>query len=215
MAKKWSDEDKDRLEKLWGAYSMSLLCKEFNRTPSAIQNKAIRMKLGDMRFAADSLTVRQVAIMIGRAYRTLTIWRKNYGFPAYRKILNRKSYWVVKPAAFWAWVKENPERITAGEIERGVISPEPEWVEEARRTTPIPKRYTYRLWTTKEEEQLKVWIAEGVPYKEAGARLGRTVGSITNKVNDFKERRAEEPKERSRRAAGRNLSRSTQRGASQ
>jgi hypothetical protein len=94
---------------------------------------------------------------------------------------------------FWEWVKENPERVNCFAIEKNSIIPEPDWVDERRKTDFYKQKKLPRQWTTKEETLLKELLLEQkLSYRQTAKHFpGRTMISIRTHWSVMRERHPE------------------------
>jgi hypothetical protein len=178
-SKLWTTEEEDILLESYGSTTVKTLVKRLGKSEDAIKQKMKELTGSyDMHAAGGLFTARQVAPALGVDHRTVCEWIKTMGFPA--KQLNRKTkhsdknyQYFIDPYEVWRWVSKNKERVRFAHMERGLLLPEPHWLDaeikkDAKKGLKRPTN-----WTDEEDELAWFWYKGGVNYREIARRLGR------------------------------------------
>lgn len=181
MSRRWTQEEVDFLETHWGTKSLDNLSKCLNRTPIAIETKAYKIGLGGITLATEKVTCNQLATIVNVDRKNIGIWLKN-GLPHTKRQLRKRHQYYIAPKDFWKWAK-NRKHIDFTRIERGVLIPEPDWLD-AKILEQIdnrPKRLTKR-WTKTEELTLMNLMKSGKSYTEISQIMQRSYKGVAMKV---------------------------------
>jgi DNA-binding NarL/FixJ family response regulator len=97
---------------------------------------------------------------------------------------------VVQYKDFWKWAEKNKQMLDFSKIEKGILGPEPAWVEVKRNADFIKKRKIKKSvndpWTTEEENILRGMLnAYTYTYPEIAQRLNRSEGAIKRRILDL------------------------------
>ena len=189
MAKRWTDKDKDLLEKYWGEASLSLIAKKLNRTENAVKTKAHEMQLGPIKDGFDGFTLRELTKLINRSHSTLYKWVEQYNFPARRTKFSGRIY-MVRTKQFWEWAKKHPRLLNFAEIEPLILGPEPEWVK-GKRTEDEKKKQRFKnkgtAWTNEDDAKLiSLCKTCAYTYPEIAEQLFRTESAIKERILELK-----------------------------
>lgn len=183
MSKHWTEEELFFLKENWGTMPMPKIAKRLNRTPTAIQRKVCRLHLGNFLNNGDYITFNQLLKALGKncsnpIHRMLWVTERN--FPIQTKQVNNKSYNVVKIEDFWKWCEHNQDILDLTKLEPLMLGPEPEWLENKRKSDFIKNKYNKNTpWTDYEDNQLINTVKEyKYTTKELANILHRTEASI-------------------------------------
>lgn len=192
--KKWSEEDEQYLVDNYGTVSMAVLMRNLGRDEEAIKMKYRTLEgIMDMHIAGGMLSTQMIADAIGKSHRAVYGWIKNKGLPATQKHKGthetRNHYrFFIKPEDFWKWAEKNKKLISFATFKRGVILPEPDWLEEEVKSAIIIKSGP---WTKEEEEATWFWYKGGTKPREIAEMLDRTVRSVQHKLTKLKKEKTE------------------------
>ena len=186
--RRWTAEDVAFLEDNWGSKSIKAIAKSQKRSIDAIKLKARKLGLGDASHHFDGITVSQLSQVIQTNYSLILNWIEKYNFPVKEKVFSVSGrVRVVTFQDFWKWAKENKEMIDFTRIDRGILGPEPDWVESKRNADKMRKVYIPQPhntpWSSREIGLLKSMVANGgYSYPEISRHLKRTEGAIKRKL---------------------------------
>ena len=183
----WTEEEEEFLAENWGMFSMEHIAKKLNRTPHAIQIRAVKLGLGPFLESGDYITLNQLLLQLrgynGRTY-TVKQWIEK-GLPVKTKKAKNSSFRVVNLDDFWKWAEKNRTLIDFSLLEENILGKEPEWLKEQRKAD-IERRMQYKTgpWT-KTEEQLLIQLvnSQRYTYRELSQRLRRTEGAIKKRMS--------------------------------
>lgn len=191
--KNWSEEDLELLMELYGNVGMNILMKRLQRTESAIQFKALEV-LGsaDMCYIGGLMSGPQIADALSVGRSTVLLWVNKRGLPA--RYLTRVSgrstenqHIFIEPTDFWNWLKNNKDRVNFARIKRGVILPEPDWLDEEIKKVPFLNKR--KSWTKEEEEYAYFLYEGGMNYQDIADKLDRPPRSVVSKLGRIKEKK--------------------------
>lgn len=172
----WTEEEDEFLLDSFGSANMKHMIRKLSRSEHSIKQR-YRDLVGqkDMHVAGGYLTPRQMASSLGVNYRTIHNWIHNFGLPAHQfhKVDDsKKNYrFFIDPNQFWRWLAKNKERVNFSLVKRGIILPEPDWLEvEIKNAVPLKPP---RNWSTEEDEEAWYLYNKGVNYREIARQLGR------------------------------------------
>jgi hypothetical protein len=187
----WTNEEEIYLQDKWGIISIKGIAKSLGKSIQSVKLKAQRMGLGDARFSYEGITLNQLSKAINISYGILTHWVDLYDFPARKKVFAiSNKVLVVQYKDFWKWAEKNRQMLDFTRIEKGILGPEPVWVESKRNADLIKKRKIKKSvndpWTEEEENILKGMLnAYKYTYPEIAQRLNRSEGAIKRRILDL------------------------------
>lgn len=186
-SRKWSKEEVEYLQDKWGIDSIKNMAKKFNRTESAIVNKARRLKLGAYLENGDYITFNELLNLLGKNARFLRKKLVKNGCPIrYKRVKNNK-FKIIYMSDFWKWAEENKHILDLSNLERNILGKEPEWVEQKRKEdNDIKSKYRIRhKWTPKEDEYLVFLLKQHkYTYEDISIRLGRGIEAIARRIKN-------------------------------
>lgn len=186
--KNWTQWEIDYLQENYGRYTLEHLCTQIDRTPSAIQNKVCRLKIGRWYKNGEYLTLNEISVATGIYHGTLRRWAEIHDFPITKR-RHRKDYFsLVRLDRFWIWAADHRNMVEWDKIERLALGPEPEWVQEARKAKFLEKNRSSKKvpWTSDEDEKLR-WLLKKhrYTYSEIAKEIGRTHGAIKRRIGEL------------------------------
>lgn|GEM_PF-2712175 len=190
----WSDKDKEFLLESYGIKSMSYLIRHLKRSKEAIHQKYKElMGFQDMNLAGGLLSPPQVAEALGVNHRTVIQWICHFGLKAkqlHKVTKSDKRYrYFIDPYDLWKWIELHKERVNFAHIKRGIILPEPKWLDEEITKAKQVKRPTN--WTQEEDEAAWFWWQSGMNYREIARRLGRPEKGTQRRLTVIRKRKGE------------------------
>lgn len=189
--RKWTDEEVEYLQDKWGTISIKTIAKNLGRTVAAIKMKSQKIGLSDARFCFEGITLKQLAEATNISYSTYQNWVKSYDFPIKKKVFAQTyKVKVVYYNDFWEWAEKNKQMINFSRFEKGILGPEPAWVDEKRTADFIKlrkiKKSFNNAWTKEEDNILKGMLnAYQYTYPEISQRLNRSEGAIKRRILDL------------------------------
>lgn len=182
--KKWSKEEIDYLNSMWGRYNLTTLAKKLNRTVEAVKVKSERLGLGGGLKAQDAISKADIKRICGVTDYTVGKWMSMYGLKCTNKVVtSKRSFCLIKTKDFWDFAKNNNELIDFSRIEKNILGVEPEWVDEFRKRDFKMKRKVYRRkWSAAEEKEAIRLYRKGLSHKEIGKRLDRPYHGVQCKL---------------------------------
>ena len=94
---------------------------------------------------------------------------------------------MIKPKDFWNFAKDNPKLMKWEKFERGIIIPEPEWLdEEIEKYMRNRYKNNDKKWSKMEDCLLINYYKKGIQLKEIGKLMGKTEYAIWNHAKRLK-----------------------------
>ncbi|MCP3764742.1 DNA-binding protein [Domibacillus sp. A3M-37] len=179
MGRKWTGEDVSFLQKRVGSCSLSAIAKQLNRSEVAVLLKLKKLGLGNTKNATGLLTGSELAEALNVDRKTVHHWVQFHGLEATSRITcYERKFCLIDVDSFWQWAEQNQKKIDFSIIEKHTLPPEPEWVDDARKTNTEKTIKIYKRWTTKEIELLIRWKEEGISLNEIAEKLSRSRISV-------------------------------------
>lgn len=185
---RWTKAEKEKLSELYGSFPIYTIEKRLSKR--GIGNRVNKTKkYGRSADNMGFLTAHMLAKHLNVDAKVVLNWVNKKGLPHKKTITayERKNI-LINPKRFWVWAAENKKLLNFTKIERGVLLPEPEWLEQEIKNDyyNIPKRQR-QPWTTEQERELcYLCYRKGLLYKEIGKILGRSENSIQRRISKLK-----------------------------
>lgn len=191
--KQWSLEEEEYLLEHFGTKSILALQKELQRSAESIKQKYYQlMGQREMSVSGGYLTPSEIAPILGVSRRTINHWIRHQGLKA-RQFHGPKEKahvsgyrFFIDPMDLWKFLHDHPGLVNYKLIQRGVLLPEPDWFEAARKAAPTLK--PKKNWT-KEEDALayRLW-KEGTSLKDIAIRLQRPYQATYQRLTRLKKK---------------------------
>lgn len=185
--RKWSKEDIEYLEELWGIKSLKNISKKLNRTTQSVRAKAIRLGLGSHLHATEDLSLNILLKELGykKSYSWWAAKLEKHGCPIKLKKVFKNNFKVVNINDFWKWAEKNQKILNFDRFEENTLGKEPKWVKEKRKKdkndlTVINKN---KKWTKQEDQLLisKIKMYK-YTYEELSKEFNRTETAIRKRL---------------------------------
>ncbi len=191
----WTTDDDEFLLDSYGNTGMRYMVRELQRSEDAIRlrHKELTGTM-DMHIAGGYITPRYLASVIGVDQRTVVYWIQESGLKAkqFHKNIkgdkNRYRYFI-DPYDFWNWLENNKQRVNFSHIERGVLLPEPYWLDDEIRKATSLKRP--KSWTEEEDELAWMLWQGGVNYRDIARCLNRPEKGTQRRLTAIRKRKNE------------------------
>ncbi|MCM3789444.1 DNA-binding protein [Domibacillus indicus] len=175
------------MQKRVGNCSLSAIAKQLNRSETAVSLKLKRMGLGNTKYATGLLTGSELAEALHVERKTVYHWVQFHGLEAISRITcYERKFILVDINSFWEWAEQNQDKIDFSIVEKHALPPEPDWVDEARKSNTDKTIKAYKRWTTKEIEHLLKWREEGKSFKKIAQKLNRSSISVERRYGRSK-----------------------------
>lgn len=176
--KRWKQYEDDYLINNLSKKKLNEIGEYLKRSERAIQGRLQKLNI-NVATHNDKLTVSDLSRTIQKPCNTVRDWIKFYGLQSQKEGAYRK----VSIPDFWKWAKENPERLIFTDIEKNILVPEPDWVDDYRKNQPIKTR---QLWSEEELDELKYLLTNSqLNRKDIAKRLNRSPSAIRHKVSQL------------------------------
>jgi predicted transcriptional regulator len=186
-AKKWTNEENEILLESLGDCTITTITKRLGRTKGSIIHRLERLGLYDMALETGSFRTHEFAEIIGVDPTTVWRWIKEEDMPAKQlykegKKHNEGKYFYIFAHEFWRWAKKNKQLIPFKKIQRDVLIPEPDWLDEAIKEDKKAVRHQ-AYWTSEEDKLIhKFFYQEGMTQEEIGKKIGRSRRGVQRRL---------------------------------
>jgi|SRR5579875_1347935 len=171
----WTPEQEEFLLESYGSTTMKYMIKVLGKSETAIKQK-IKELMGtyDMHAIGGLYSARYVAQALGVEVRTICDWIHRYQFPAKQLNNKKKNYqYFIDAYEAWRWVKLHKERVNFAHVKKGILLPEPAWLDDEIKKDMAKGIKRPTCWTKEEDESAWFWYKGGMNYREIAKRLGR------------------------------------------
>ncbi|MDQ0233552.1 DNA-binding protein [Metabacillus malikii] len=177
----WSNDDIEFLKDNVGKLKISTLSERLGRTEESIKNKLKRLGISNTKAQTGFLTTYELAKLVQKDATTVRAWITKHGLNSTKKVTRcSRRFYFIEPEDFWKWAEDHKEKIDFSKIEPHTIIPEPNWVEHERK---CENPTTYKVWSIREERQLRLLMMEGYSIYEVANKLERSVISVKRKYS--------------------------------
>lgn len=182
--KAWTVEEEEYLAQWYGRRPIKLIAKKLKRTPYAIEVHAER-KMGIYpKSNSGQVTANELANILKVDNHAVTdYWIAKLKMPARKRVIKYKSkFWRIDVEEFWKWAENHTDKINFTKMERGLLLPEPNWLDEVIKMQ-LEKwgEKRFKKWTAEEDSRLIMYVKLGKTYKEIAELLGRTKSSVEHR----------------------------------
>lgn len=187
--KNWTDEECEYLYERWGNSSLHAMSLHLGRQPTAIQQKASKLGLGEFWHNGDNYIIKNelcksLGLPHAMGYTVNKVWIEQYGLPVHKKKYNKEIKNVIIIDEFWEWAEKHQGILDFSKFEPYALGPEPEWVK-AKRSRDYKLRRTYKTtsWTADEDNKLIFYLQQQkYTVDELSKKLNRTCGAIQRRM---------------------------------
>lgn len=173
MRRKWTEQEKNYLNKRYCKQPVATTAKVLGRTVVSVKRKA--RSLGLNIYAGEFVSARTVAKCFGQDIRVVLRWITKFGLPATERRVANVTRYEILPEMFWQWAKDHRDEIHWASYEPLSLLPEPDWLEETRNAYKYcnhHKRVSH--W---DRMRISEMLRHGATFREIGDGLGRTTES--------------------------------------
>ncbi|GAB6427960.1 hypothetical protein bcgnr5372_38470 [Bacillus luti] len=194
---RYTKEEENIIKKNYGVCSLDKIAKMLNRDIVSLKRKVYRLGLSYTNYYQGAVTAYQLAGLLNVDSHTVLRWINNKGLHCNRKILAlEREHILIEIPRFWQWIEKNQSQLNFSKINRGVLLPEPEWLDAAveRDSHAIPRK-TQQLWTPEEDARIwRMFYVEQKTQAEIGRIEGRSRRGVQKRlsyIRDIKEKQKE------------------------
>lgn len=182
--KAWTVEEEEYLAQWYGRRPIELIAKKLKRTPYAIEVHAERDMGIYPKTNSGQATASELANILKVDNHAVTdYWIAKLKMPARKRVIKYKSkFWRIDVEEFWKWAENHTDKINFTKMERGLLLPEPNWLDEVIKMQ-LEKwgEKRFKKWTAEEDSRLIMYVKLGKTYKEIAELLGRTKSSVEHR----------------------------------
>ena len=178
--RKWTIEEEIMLSDLWGTKPIEYIAKKMKRTTTSLQIRAKHLGLGPMiRNNYDLITISDMEDLLNvDRNRIINRWVK-LGLKLKKKKLTQNFYlYTITWKDLMDFLENNQNEWDSRKVEKNMLGPEPEWLQEKRKRDIKENPLWYRLWTNEEILQTEILFKNGKTYQEIGIIMNRSTNAI-------------------------------------
>lgn len=177
--RRWTQEEKDFVEEMWGEYPIKRIAKHLNRTEVAIKRYAERNQLGGAMLNCNYLSTGDASKIVGVDIKTIQTWVKDKKLKAKTKTLNKRHIVRIDYVDLLEFMKANPDRWNATKIEAGTFSDTESWF--VKKLKEDAKKRDKKDWTLREEDRMISLFEQGLNCPQIAEIMERSKFSIRKK----------------------------------
>ena len=184
----WTAEEIDYLQSSWGTVSIQGIANHLNRTVTAVEREAIRLKLGPFMLNGDYITMNQLYQALGLSNGNETRWQAwilKRDFPVKLIKIKTRKLRAVYIDDFWKWAEVNQDILDLSKLEPLILGKEPKWVSKKRKQDFLRKQILNKgkEWTYYDDMLLLGLLKEcQYTYKELARLTKRTPCAIKFRI---------------------------------
>jgi len=184
----WTAEEIDYLQSSWGTVSIQGIANHLNRTVTAVERKAIKLKLGPFMLNGDYITMNQLYQALGLSNGNETRWQAwilKRDFPVKLIKIKTRKLKAVYIDDFWKWAEVNQDILDLSKLEPLILGKEPKWVSKKRKQDFLRKRTSNKgkPWTYYDDMLLLGLLKEcRYTYEELARLTKRTSSAIKFRI---------------------------------
>ena len=181
----WTNEQLEKLEKLWGKKDIDFICAAIpDKTKSAIISKANRMHMGGMYKIDDYMSASEIARFMQIDTKVVIKWVEKYKLPGCKRTLGTSNgYYMIKFSNLVKWLENNQDRWDSRLVEINSLGQEPTWLKEKRKKDREGLKHKYSKYTKEEDEIIVSLYRAGFTLTEISLRVKRGVRSVRGRIN--------------------------------
>lgn len=179
--KRWTEEDKCRLETLWGKKSVKAIGNALGRSEASIKGMVRKLELGAF-FDNGYYTAKEVGDLLKVHKSTVLIWIKEKGLRAIKRKKLSKHMYQITLEDLYDWLKLNQDLWNASKLEYMTLGKEEEWLELKRRNDSNFKKKCIP-YQPKEDRLVKRMYLNGCSNREISEKTGRSIDSVKKRVS--------------------------------
>lgn len=170
MRREWTKKEEEYLVKRYCKQPVEKTAATLGRTICSVKGKA--RKLGLNIYVGEYIYAKTLAKCFGHDVSVVLRWINKLGLPAKEVKVANVTRYQIDPGKFWVWAKEHQKEIHWANYEPLSLVPEPEWLDEVRKTYTKPNHH--RPISNWDIAQTQRMLHHGATFHEIGMALGRT-----------------------------------------
>ena len=180
MRAKWTEEKIEYLKNSWGKTPIKKIAKNLNVTERSVATKASVIGLGNQIDYRGYITKTYLAKCLGSDSHKVDKFIEN-GLKTINSSTSTKfgRQKLIDINDFWEWAEQNKEMINFRKIERGLLLPEPTWLDEAMKQE---YQFDKTMWTIKEIKRLVFLLNKDLSRSDIAKELNRTRSGVNAKI---------------------------------
>lgn len=175
----WTPEQEEFLLESYGIAGIQYIMDRLGRSAESIRHKMKELTGSqNIRESVGTFSAREIADVLGVDNKTILTWIETRKFPArqlykLRKDTKRRAY-MIEPENVWKWAAKNKERINFLNVKRGILIPEPKWLNDEVKQARLKPLKQPTNWTREEDEAAWFMWQSGKNHREIAAALNRS-----------------------------------------
>jgi len=187
MPPRWTKEEVEYMQDVWGSTSIPRIAKKLGKTINAVKNKAYTVGLQCHIHSGDYITLNQLCKALNISYSYSVKKLLNAGLPVKKKKSINFKYRIIDLEDFWAWAEKNKMEIDLSKVEPLVLGSEPGWAKYKREADRQARKYRERRpWSPEEDARLKDMLSRyKYTYRDISVSLSRAEAAIKRRMTDL------------------------------
>lgn len=192
--KQWTDEQISFLLDSYGQKPINYLIKKLKKSEDAIKLKMQELTGSYSLLEAGGLfTARQIGPILGVNERSVIEWIHHRELPAKRLrepdtngVTGPNLRFYIDPSELWKWIESNKERIPFQHLQRGILLPEPDWLDQEVKKASTVKTKRPTNWSTTEKERAWNLYNQGLSPREISEILHRPYKGTQRQISQIR-----------------------------
>lgn len=192
---RYTDEENDIISELAGHVSIEAIAKRLGRNPTGLRQQMANLGCLDLHSELCTMSASELARQTGVSTEKVRRWINQHGLKTQRHRRSKDTTMPnhhIRADVFWKWAKQHTHLVQFTDIEKNVITPEPEWVQEERNKEireQLNKRRLGRQWTKEESDRLWNLYMNGYTQSTISKMLDRPLSSIEKRLAKLRKER--------------------------
>lgn len=175
MARKWTDQEKNYLDKFFEKKGVPYLADKLGRSTNAVKKMA--HDLGHNAMICEDLYERTLAECFGTYSKVVRNWIEKYGLKCTKVKRGNRIYRLIAVKDFWEWAETHKNLIPFHKYVRLSVIPEPDWLKDCIKNYDYPVNNRKPI-TSSDKFAVKMLSYKGYSESEIAKEINRTPDSV-------------------------------------
>lgn len=200
MAWIWNKEKDEILLFMLSEKPITEIAKKLKCTPMQVEYRLRKLGHGEFSLVSGTMRTKELAKILGVDFTTILRFIREEGLPAVRFFERgptdtKYRFNYIYQHMFWDWADQNRHLLNFKLIKRGMLVPEPDWLDEAVKNETKAKRHQ-AYWTPEEDRIIwRAFYQEGLTQEAAGLLIGRSQKGVTKRLSYLRKQKFNEKRE--------------------
>lgn len=201
--KRWTEEEDQVLLENLGTRSPAAIARRVKRPVGGVKRRMERLQCSHMGNHVGAFSTSELAYALGMEAKGMNRWIQEEDLPAHQihqpkqnqklesKYAPKKRFYIFSEE-FWEWAETHKHLIPFKKMRRGLLLPEPEWLEEAIANDKKSRKHN-NLWTPEEDAKLlHLFYTVGLTQVKIGEEIGRSRRGVQRRLDTLRKKQKEE-----------------------